>query len=195
MPATAAMYGLTPAERFDPAKAIDAQAHLMHDLLRQFGAVPLALAAYNAGPGECARAAACRPSLRPGLRASDPCAARRRGAWRSRRPRAAPRRMSWRRPHRSPPGGHAYPGRRAAAAQPVTGDSGGTRGAVARRAAALARCARRLPLPRPARKGDLRRQSQIAQEAVASHFVNPVRPRRQDAPRRDRPDRHDHGQQ
>jgi hypothetical protein len=55
MPATAAAYGLTPQERFDPAKAIDAQAHLMHDLLRQFGSVPLALAAYNAGPGNVAR--------------------------------------------------------------------------------------------------------------------------------------------
>jgi soluble lytic murein transglycosylase-like protein len=54
MPATAASYGLSPAERFDPAKAIDAQAHLMHDLLRQFASVPLALAAYNAGPGNVA---------------------------------------------------------------------------------------------------------------------------------------------
>ncbi len=62
MPATAAMYGLTPAERFDPAKAIDAQAHLMHDLLRQFGAVPLALAAYNAGPGRV-RACGCVPAI------------------------------------------------------------------------------------------------------------------------------------
>jgi soluble lytic murein transglycosylase-like protein len=35
---------------FDPVQAIDAQAHLMRDLLRQFGSVPLALAAYNAGP-------------------------------------------------------------------------------------------------------------------------------------------------
>ncbi len=55
MPATAAHYGLTPDERFDPAKAINAQAHLMHDLLRQFGSVPLALAAYNAGPGNVLR--------------------------------------------------------------------------------------------------------------------------------------------
>jgi hypothetical protein len=50
MPATAASYGL--ADPFDAASAIDAQAHLMSDLLRQFaGRVPLALAAYNAGPG------------------------------------------------------------------------------------------------------------------------------------------------
>ncbi|HEY8583476.1 MAG TPA: transglycosylase SLT domain-containing protein, partial [Capillimicrobium sp.] len=48
MPATAAAYGLT--DPFDPVAAIDAQAHLMRDLLRQFGSVPLALAAYNAGP-------------------------------------------------------------------------------------------------------------------------------------------------
>jgi hypothetical protein len=49
MPATARAYGLR--NPFDPDAAIDAQAHLMHDLLRQFGSVPLALAAYNAGPG------------------------------------------------------------------------------------------------------------------------------------------------
>ena len=36
---------------FDPVAAIDAQARLMSDLLRRFGSVPLALAAYNAGPG------------------------------------------------------------------------------------------------------------------------------------------------
>jgi hypothetical protein len=48
MPGTARGMGLD--DPFDPAAAIDAQAHLMRDLLRQFGAVPLALAAYNAGP-------------------------------------------------------------------------------------------------------------------------------------------------
>jgi hypothetical protein len=48
MPTTAAAYGLR--NPFDARAAIDAQAHLMRDLLRQFGAVPLALAAYNAGP-------------------------------------------------------------------------------------------------------------------------------------------------
>jgi hypothetical protein len=47
MPGTAAAYGL--ADPFDAERAIDAQAHLMRDLLRSFGAVPLALAAYNAG--------------------------------------------------------------------------------------------------------------------------------------------------
>ncbi len=50
MPGTAAMYGLD--DPFDPARAIDAQARLMADLLEQFGGdVSLALAAYNAGPG------------------------------------------------------------------------------------------------------------------------------------------------
>jgi hypothetical protein len=54
MPGTARGVGLR--DPFDPEQAIDAQAHLMRDLLRRFGAVPLALAAYNAGP---ARVAAC----------------------------------------------------------------------------------------------------------------------------------------
>ncbi len=49
MPGTARAMGL--ANPLDPEQAIDAQAHLMRDLLRQFGSVPLALAAYNAGPG------------------------------------------------------------------------------------------------------------------------------------------------
>jgi hypothetical protein len=49
MPGTAASYGLT--DPFDPVAAIDAQAHLMSDLIRQFGDPQLALAAYNAGPG------------------------------------------------------------------------------------------------------------------------------------------------
>ena len=54
MPGTAKAMGLR--DPFDAAASIDAQAHLMRDLLRQFGSVPLALAAYNAGP---ARVAAC----------------------------------------------------------------------------------------------------------------------------------------
>ncbi len=52
MPGTAAAYGLD--DPFDAAEAIDAQAHLMSDLLKQFGSVQLALAAYNAGPGAVA---------------------------------------------------------------------------------------------------------------------------------------------
>lgn len=53
MPGTAQSYGLD--DPFDPASAIDAQARMMRDLLRQFGTVPLALAAYNAGPGAVQR--------------------------------------------------------------------------------------------------------------------------------------------
>jgi hypothetical protein len=50
MPGTAAQYGLD--DPFDAPAAIDAQAHLMSDLLGEFGdSVSLALAAYNAGPG------------------------------------------------------------------------------------------------------------------------------------------------
>ncbi len=48
MPDTAAAYGLV--DPFDPEEAIDAQAHLMSDLIRQLGSSQLALAAYNAGP-------------------------------------------------------------------------------------------------------------------------------------------------
>ncbi|HXE98826.1 MAG TPA: transglycosylase SLT domain-containing protein [Solirubrobacterales bacterium] len=54
MPATARAYGLD--DPFDARAAIDAQARLMSDLVRQFGTVALALAAYNAGP---AAVAAC----------------------------------------------------------------------------------------------------------------------------------------
>jgi len=49
MPGTAAGVGLK--DPFDPAQAIPAQARLMAGLLRRFGSVPLALAAYNAGEG------------------------------------------------------------------------------------------------------------------------------------------------
>jgi soluble lytic murein transglycosylase-like protein len=58
MPGTASGMGLD--DPFDPDAAIDAQAHLMRDLLRRFGAVPLALAAYNAGPAPVA-ACGCVP--------------------------------------------------------------------------------------------------------------------------------------
>ncbi|MEA2391864.1 MAG: hypothetical protein QOK31_1973 [Solirubrobacteraceae bacterium] len=60
MPGTAAAYGLR--NPFDAARAIDAQAHLMRDLLRRFGSVPLALAAYNAGPEPVARCG-CVPAI------------------------------------------------------------------------------------------------------------------------------------
>jgi soluble lytic murein transglycosylase-like protein len=58
MPGTAAGLGLD--NPFDAAQAIDAQAHLMRDLLRRFAAVSLALAAYNAGPAPVA-ACGCIP--------------------------------------------------------------------------------------------------------------------------------------
>jgi soluble lytic murein transglycosylase-like protein len=58
MPGTAAAYGLE--NPFDAEQAIDAQAHLMRDLLRDFSSVPLALAAYNAGPAPV-RACGCVP--------------------------------------------------------------------------------------------------------------------------------------
>jgi Transglycosylase SLT domain/D-alanyl-D-alanine carboxypeptidase/Putative Flp pilus-assembly TadE/G-like len=48
IPSTAAAYGLR--DPFDPEEAIDAQAHLMSDLIRRLGSPELALAAYNAGP-------------------------------------------------------------------------------------------------------------------------------------------------
>ena len=54
MPGTADAYGL--GDPFDPVEAIDAQAHLMSDLLKQFGGkVALALAGYNAGAGPVER--------------------------------------------------------------------------------------------------------------------------------------------
>lgn len=59
MPSTAAAYGLR--DPYDPEEAIDAQAHLMLDLLRRFGSPQLALAAYNAGPAPV-EACACIPA-------------------------------------------------------------------------------------------------------------------------------------
>jgi soluble lytic murein transglycosylase-like protein len=60
MPGTAAVVGLL--DPFDPEAAINAQAHLMRDLLGRLGSVPLALAAYNAGEGAVA-ACGCIPSI------------------------------------------------------------------------------------------------------------------------------------
>jgi hypothetical protein len=59
MPATAAAYGLV--NPYDAEEAIDAQGHLMSDLLRQFGSPQLALAAYNAGPAPV-EACGCVPA-------------------------------------------------------------------------------------------------------------------------------------
>jgi soluble lytic murein transglycosylase-like protein len=60
MPGTAAAYNL--ANPFDADRAIDAQAHLMRDLLRAFASVPLALAAYNAGSARV-HACGCIPAI------------------------------------------------------------------------------------------------------------------------------------
>ncbi len=59
MPETARAYGLR--DPFDVSAAIDAQARLMRDLLRQFASVPLALAAYNAGPAAVQRCGCIPP--------------------------------------------------------------------------------------------------------------------------------------
>ena len=58
MPGTAAALGLD--DPFDAVAAIDTQAKLMRNVLRRFGTVPLALAAYNAGEGAVA-ACGCIP--------------------------------------------------------------------------------------------------------------------------------------
>jgi hypothetical protein len=60
IPSTAAAYGLS--DPFDPVAAIEAQAHLMSDLIRQLGSVQLALAGYNAGPAPV-EACGCVPSI------------------------------------------------------------------------------------------------------------------------------------
>jgi hypothetical protein len=60
IPSTAAAYGLD--DPFDPVAAIDAEAHLMSDLLRQLGSPQLALAAYNAGPAPV-EACRCVPAI------------------------------------------------------------------------------------------------------------------------------------
>ncbi|MGZ6709196.1 MAG: transglycosylase SLT domain-containing protein [Solirubrobacteraceae bacterium] len=60
MPGTAAAYGLR--DPFDASRSIDAQAHLMRDLLGRFAAVPLALAAYSAGP-EAVAHCMCVPAI------------------------------------------------------------------------------------------------------------------------------------
>ena len=59
MPATARAYGLR--NPFSARRSINAQARMMRDLLRRFASVPLALAAYNAGPGAVARCGCIPP--------------------------------------------------------------------------------------------------------------------------------------
>jgi hypothetical protein len=60
IPSTAAAYGLH--DPFDPVAAMEAQAHLMSDLIHQLGSPQLALAAYNAGPAPV-EACSCVPSI------------------------------------------------------------------------------------------------------------------------------------
>jgi soluble lytic murein transglycosylase-like protein len=52
MPSTAAGMGVNP---FDPAQAIDGAASILSRNLKDFGSLPLALAAYNAGGGAVRR--------------------------------------------------------------------------------------------------------------------------------------------
>lgn len=52
MPGTAAGLGVDP---LDPAQAIDGAAQMLSDNLSRFGSLPLALAAYNAGPDAVTR--------------------------------------------------------------------------------------------------------------------------------------------
>lgn len=48
MPATAKQYGVNP---YDAQSSFNGAAHYLSDLYKQFGSWPLAVAAYNAGPG------------------------------------------------------------------------------------------------------------------------------------------------
>ena len=54
MPRTAVEVGVT--NRLDPARSIEGGARSLGRMIEHFGEVPLALAAYNAGPGAVMRA-------------------------------------------------------------------------------------------------------------------------------------------
>ena len=90
MPATAAGYGL--ADPFDAERAIDAQAHLMRDLLRAFALGPARARRLQRGPARV-RACGCIPPIpetrvlrrrhpRPAARRGRPVRRRRGGRWR-----------------------------------------------------------------------------------------------------------------
>jgi soluble lytic murein transglycosylase-like protein len=59
MPATA--HGMGLRDPFDPGQAIPAAGRLLGGHLRQLGSIPLALAAYNAGPGAVRRSGGIPP--------------------------------------------------------------------------------------------------------------------------------------
>ncbi len=61
MPATAARFGVTDA--FDPAANIGGGAHYLRVLIDQFGQLPLALAAYNAGENRVIRSGYAIPPI------------------------------------------------------------------------------------------------------------------------------------
>ncbi len=54
MPRTAIEMGVT--DRFDPARSIEGGAKYLGRMIERFATVPLALAAYNAGPGAVTQA-------------------------------------------------------------------------------------------------------------------------------------------
>ncbi len=60
IPSTAASYGLK--NPFNPVEAMEAQAHLMSDLIHRLGSPQLAVAAYNAGPAPV-EACHCVPAI------------------------------------------------------------------------------------------------------------------------------------
>jgi soluble lytic murein transglycosylase-like protein len=51
MPATAKALGVSPQDRFNPQKNVEAGSRYLQQMITKFGDVKLALAAYNHGPG------------------------------------------------------------------------------------------------------------------------------------------------